>query len=41
MFDNMPSSLPHIKGGKIRALAVTTEQAFAASFPDVPTLGEP
>src|SRR3546814_3680457 len=24
MFDNMPSSWPHVKGGKLRALAVTT-----------------
>src|SRR6267143_1258969 len=24
MFDNMPSSLPHIQAGKLRALAVTT-----------------
>src|SRR5581483_5241794 len=39
MFDNMPSCLPHIKGGKLRALAVTTEQR-SAQLPDVPTLGE-
>jgi tripartite-type tricarboxylate transporter receptor subunit TctC len=39
MFDNMPSSLPHIKAGKLRALAVTTEQR-AAALPDVPTLAE-
>ena len=26
LFDNLPSSIEHIRGGKIRALAVTTEQ---------------
>jgi tripartite-type tricarboxylate transporter receptor subunit TctC len=39
IFDNMPSVLPHIKSGKLRALAVTTEMRSAA-LPDVPTLGE-
>jgi tripartite-type tricarboxylate transporter receptor subunit TctC len=39
MFDNMPSCLPHVKAGKLRALAVTTEQR-SAQLPDVPTLGE-
>jgi tripartite-type tricarboxylate transporter receptor subunit TctC len=39
MFDNMPSSLPHIKAGKLRALAVTTAQRSAV-LPDVPTLDE-
>jgi tripartite-type tricarboxylate transporter receptor subunit TctC len=39
LFDNMPSSLPLIKGNKIRALAVTTEKR-ADYLPDVPTLGE-
>jgi tripartite-type tricarboxylate transporter receptor subunit TctC len=39
IFDNMPSVLPHIKGGKLRALAVTTEKRSAA-LPDVPTVGE-
>jgi tripartite-type tricarboxylate transporter receptor subunit TctC len=39
MFDNMPSALPHIKAGKLRALAVTTE-ARSAALPDVPTLAE-
>jgi tripartite-type tricarboxylate transporter receptor subunit TctC len=39
MFDNLPSSLPHIKSGKLRALAVTTEQRSFA-LPDVPTLNE-
>jgi tripartite-type tricarboxylate transporter receptor subunit TctC len=38
-FDNMPSSIPHIKAGKLRALAVTTEKRSEA-IPDVPSLGE-
>ena len=39
MFDNMPSSLSHIQGGKLRALAVTTAQRSPA-LPDVPTVAE-
>jgi tripartite-type tricarboxylate transporter receptor subunit TctC len=39
MFDNMPSSLPHIQGGKLRALAVTTAMRSDA-LPDVPTVGD-
>jgi len=39
MFDNMPSSIAHIKGGKLRALGVTTDQRSPA-IPDVPTVGE-
>jgi tripartite-type tricarboxylate transporter receptor subunit TctC len=39
MFDNMPSSLPHIQAGKLRALAVTTAQRSDA-LPDVPIVGE-
>ena len=39
MFDNMPSSLPHVKAGKLRALAVTTDQRSPA-IPDVPTVAE-
>ena len=39
LFDNMPSSIELIKGGKIRALGVTTEKR-ASYFPDVPTVAE-
>jgi tripartite-type tricarboxylate transporter receptor subunit TctC len=39
MFDNLPSALPHIKGGKLRALAVTSAQR-APVLPDVPTIAE-
>jgi tripartite-type tricarboxylate transporter receptor subunit TctC len=39
MFDNLPSSLPHIKAGKLKALAVTSRQRSAA-LPDVPTVEE-
>jgi tripartite-type tricarboxylate transporter receptor subunit TctC len=39
MFDNLPSSLPFIKAGKLRALAVTSG-ARAAALPNLPTLAE-
>jgi tripartite-type tricarboxylate transporter receptor subunit TctC len=38
-FDNLPSSMPHIKAGKLRALAVTTAQR-SDELPDVPTVAE-
>jgi tripartite-type tricarboxylate transporter receptor subunit TctC len=38
-FDNLPASMSHIKGGKIRALAVTTAQRLPM-LPDVPTVAE-
>jgi tripartite-type tricarboxylate transporter receptor subunit TctC len=39
MFDNLPSALPHIKSGKLKALAVTSAQRSAV-LPDVPTVEE-
>ena len=39
MFDNLPASLPHIKSGKIQALAVTTKDRVP-ELPDVPTMQE-
>jgi tripartite-type tricarboxylate transporter receptor subunit TctC len=39
MFDNLPSVLPLIRSGQLRALAVTTAQR-AAQLPDVPTIAE-
>jgi len=39
IFDNMPSALPHIKGGKLRALGVTGSKRSGA-LPDVPTIAE-
>lgn len=38
-FDNIASAIPHIKAGKLRALAVTTAKRSAVA-PDVPTLAE-
>jgi tripartite-type tricarboxylate transporter receptor subunit TctC len=38
-FDNIASAIPHMKAGKLRALAVTTS-ARSAVAPDVPTLAE-
>jgi len=39
MFDNLPSSIGHIQGGRLRALAVTTA-VRAKLLPDVPTIAE-
>ena len=39
IFDNLPSSIGHIKGGKLRALAVTST-ARDKSLPDVPTVAD-
>ncbi|MCD0504207.1 Bug family tripartite tricarboxylate transporter substrate binding protein [Bordetella petrii] len=39
MFDNLPSSLPHVQAGKLRALGVTSAERVAFA-PDVPTLAE-
>ena len=39
MFDNIPSSLPHIKAGKLHALATTGAKRDPA-LPDLPTIAE-
>jgi tripartite-type tricarboxylate transporter receptor subunit TctC len=38
-FDNMPSSIGHIRSGKLRAIAVTTTKRWPG-VPDVPTMAE-
>jgi tripartite-type tricarboxylate transporter receptor subunit TctC len=38
-FDNLPSSIGHIKAGKLRALAVTSPKRVP-QLPDVPTVTE-
>lgn len=37
MFDNLASALPHVKAGRLRAVAVTTEQP-SPRVPDLPTI---
>lgn len=39
MFDNIPSSLPHIEVGELKALGVTGSER-SESLPDVPTIAE-
>ncbi len=39
MFDNLPSALPHIKSGRLKALAVTSRTRSPA-LPNVPTIEE-
>ncbi len=39
MFDNLPSALPHIRSGKLKALAVTSAKRSDA-VPDLPTIAE-
>ena len=39
MFDNLPSALPHIKSGKLKALAVTSAKRSDA-IPELPTIEE-
>jgi tripartite-type tricarboxylate transporter receptor subunit TctC len=38
-FDTLPSSIEHIRAGRLRALAVTTA-ARVEALPDIPTVGE-
>ncbi|MCU0773410.1 MAG: tripartite tricarboxylate transporter substrate binding protein [Ideonella sp.] len=39
MFDNLPSAMPQIKAGRLKALAVTSAQRSTA-LPDLPTIEE-
>jgi tripartite-type tricarboxylate transporter receptor subunit TctC len=39
MFDNLPSAMPHIRSGKLKALAVTSAQRSGA-LPELPTVEE-
>ena len=39
MFDNLPSSMPHIQNGSLRPLGVTSKKR-SASLPNVPTIAE-
>ena len=39
MIDNLPSSMPYIKGGQFRALAITSKTR-SPELPDVPTMAE-
>lgn len=38
-FDSVPPVLPHVRSGRLRALAVTTEKRFSI-LPDIPTVTE-
>ena len=39
MFDNLPSAMPHVKAGKLKALAVTSAKRYS-ELPNVPTIAE-
>jgi tripartite-type tricarboxylate transporter receptor subunit TctC len=39
MFDNLPTSLEHIRAGRLRALAVTTKER-TKSLPEIPTVND-
>jgi len=38
-FDSVPPVLPHVRSGRLRALAVTSEKRFSI-LPDIPTINE-
>ena len=38
-FDNLPSAMAHIRGGKVRALAVTSSKRWPTA-PEIPTMAE-
>lgn len=38
-FDNLPSAIAHVRGGKVKALAVTTPKRWPGA-PDIPTMAE-
>ena len=39
MFDNLPTAMPHVKAGKLKALAVSTAKRSALA-PELPTMAE-
>ncbi len=39
MFDNLPSAIQHVRAGKLRAIAITTDKR-SAELPDIPTIAE-
>ena len=39
LFDNVPNVLPHVKAGRLRALAISSPKR-AAAMPDIPTVDE-
>lgn len=39
LFDSLPTGMPHVKSGRLRALAVTSEQRSALA-PELPTVAE-
>jgi len=39
MFDNTPSSMPHVQGGRLRAIGITSAKR-SPLLPDVPTIAE-
>jgi tripartite-type tricarboxylate transporter receptor subunit TctC len=39
MFEGMNSMAPHVRGGKLRGIAITSEKRVSA-FPDMPTMAE-